>query len=164
MSERPAPKGSWPWRIIVPIVITLAVIAGIHAMTDVTGFGLLGHLLEVCRASKLAAELDLARLPLLPAARALAEQGVNTGAAGRNWASYGPEVALPEALPAWQRNLLCDPQTSGGLLVACAPAEAARVLRLFHERGYADAAVIGAMAAGPAQVTAKVTVMNLAGG
>jgi selenide,water dikinase len=140
----------------------LAEIAGIHAMTDVTGFGLLGHLLEVCRGSNLAAELDLARLPLLPAARALAEQGVNTGAAGRNWASYGDEVALPGALPAWQRHILCEPQTSGGLLVCCAPAEAARVLQLFHDRGYEDAAVIGAMATSPAKVPAKVTVANRA--
>ena len=132
--------------------VELAQVSGVHAMTDVTGFGLLGHLLEVCRASRLAARLDDACLPVLPAAGSLAESGLNTGAAGRNWASYGAEVDLPAALPAWRKALLCDPQTSGGLLVSCAPAEADAVLHLFHERGYAAAAAIGAMAKGSPRI------------
>ncbi len=126
----------------------LAEISGVHAMTDVTGFGLLGHLLELCRGAGLQATVDLARLPILPSARGLAMAGLKTGASGRNWASYGHEVRLPETLPEWQRNLLCDPQTNGGLLVSCAPADAGRVLRLFHEQGHAEASEIGTMAAG----------------
>ena len=131
----------------------LAAIDGVHAMTDVTGFGLLGHLLEVCRASGLSARLELARLPVLPTARELAIGGVNTGAAERNWASYGDEVTLPDGLPAWRKSMLCDPQTSGGLLVSSAPGEAARVLRLFHDRGHAQAAIIGTIEEGEARVT-----------
>ncbi len=123
-------------------------IAGVHAMTDVTGFGLLGHLLEICRGSGLAAKLDMACVPILPCARALAMTGTNTGAAGRNWASFGHEVALPDQLPAWQKNLLLDPQTSGGLLVSCDLAEADRVGEMFRDRGFAQAAAIGAMAEG----------------
>lgn len=130
-------------------------IAGVHALTDVTGFGLLGHLLEMCRGSGLAATVELARLPTLQAARELAMRGYNTGAAGRNWASYGHEVSLSAGTPEWQRNLLCDPQTGGGLLASCAPADADRVLRLFRDQGHGDAAVIGAMEAGEAGVVVR---------
>jgi selenide,water dikinase len=130
----------------------LAEIAGVHAMTDVTGFGLLGHLLEVCRGSGLAAALDVERIPILPTARELAMRGLNTGAAGRNWASYGHEVTLPDDLPDWRQNLLVDPQTSGGLLVSCDPADADHVLGLFRDQGFAFAGVIGAMEEGAAGV------------
>jgi selenide,water dikinase len=133
----------------------LAEIPGLHAMTDVTGFALLGHLLEMCRGVNLTATVEMDALPILPAARELAQAGYNTGAAGRNWASYGAEVSLPEALPDWQKNLLLDPQTSGGLLVACDPAEVDRVLNLFREKGHADAAVIGAMAEGEGRITVR---------
>ncbi|HEY3327416.1 MAG TPA: selenide, water dikinase SelD [Novimethylophilus sp.] len=122
--------------------------ADVHALTDVTGFALLGHLLEICRGSGLAAELHLADVPVLPAAQTLAQQGFATGAATRNWASYGHEVELPQHMPEWQRKLLCDPQTSGGLLAACAPAAVAEVLQSFHQAGFHDAAVIGAMRPG----------------
>lgn len=133
----------------------LAEISGVHAMTDVTGFGLLGHLLELCRGAGLQATVDLARLPILPCARGLAMAGLKTGASGRNWASYGHEVRLPETLPDWRRDLLCDPQTNGGLLVSCAPADAGRVLRLFHEQGHAQAGEIGVMAAGDVGVDVR---------
>ncbi len=133
----------------------LAESGAVHAMTDVTGFGLLGHLLEVCRGSGLAARLEVDRLPVLPAARALAMGGLNTGAAGRNWASYGHEVTLPGVLPEWQRNILADPQTSGGLLVTCPAAEAERVLALFHDQGYRHAVVIGALEDGAAGVSVR---------
>ena len=133
----------------------LAEISGVHAMTDVTGFGLLGHLLEVCRGSGLAASLDVERIPILPTARELAMAGLNTGAAGRNWASYGHEVTLPDDLPDWQKNLLVDPQTSGGLLVSCDPADADHVLDLFRDRGFALAGAIGAMQEGAAGVTVR---------
>ncbi len=133
----------------------LAKLDGVNAMTDVTGFGLLGHLLEICRGSKLAASLDFGDIPLLPTASRLARDGLNTGAAGRNWSSYGHEVTLPGDLPAWRRSLLCDPQTSGGLLVACAPSQTERVLSLFHESGFAAAATVGVLAEGGAGVSVQ---------
>src|SRR3989442_140181 len=104
-----------------PVGHRLPVIAGVHAMTDVTGFGLLGHLAEICRGSRLGARVAFESLPVLPAALSLAQQGYNTGAAARNWASYGDDVRLPDGLAPWQQALLCDPQTSGGLLVTFAP-------------------------------------------
>ncbi|ADE11548.1 selenide, water dikinase SelD [Sideroxydans lithotrophicus] len=128
----------------------------VHAMTDVTGFALLGHLLEVCRGSKLGAELDFDALPFLPAALKLAEQGYSTGAADRNWSSYGAEVELPQGFPEWQRKLLCDPQTSGGLLVACAAGEADKVLSMFHEQGFDAACIIGRMFSEQPQVGIRV--------
>ena len=134
------------------IGVSLAERAEVHAMTDVTGFGLLGHLLEVCRGSGLAATLEVERLPILPTALKLAQAGVKTGAAGRNWASYGNDVTVPEDLADWRHALLCDPQTSGGLLVACAPAAADDILTLFKAQDYADAAVIGRLDEGAAGV------------
>jgi selenide,water dikinase len=125
----------------------------VHAMTDVTGFALLGHLLEMCRGSKLGAVIRYADIPVLPTALQLAQQGYATGAAARNWTSYGAEVNLPDDFPEWQRKLLCDPQTSGGLLVACAPAAVDKVLAAFHADGFAAACVIGQMTAGAAQVS-----------
>jgi selenide,water dikinase len=123
----------------------LAAMPGVHALTDVTGFGLLGHLLEICRGSRLGAQVDFERLPLLPAAAKLAEQGYAPGAAARNWGSYGAEVTLPAGFPQWRQNILCDPQTSGGLLVACAPETADQVLELFRREGFDYAGVIGSM-------------------
>jgi selenide,water dikinase len=131
----------------------LAEIEGVHAMTDVTGFGLLGHLLEVCRGSGLAARIRWEALPILTVAGELVRDGINTGAAGRNWNSYRDAVALPATMADWQRNLLCDPQTSGGLLVAVAAADAGKLRALFHERGYADAEIIGEMEGGNPAVT-----------
>jgi selenide,water dikinase len=124
----------------------------VHAMTDVTGFALLGHLLEMCRGSKLGAMIRYAQLPILSAALQLAQQGYATGAAERNWASYGAEVNLPDGFPDWQRKLLCDPQTSGGLLVACAPSSVDEVLAAFHADGFAAACVIGKMEEGEARI------------
>ncbi len=130
----------------------LSELSGVHALTDVTGFGLCGHLLEICRGSKLGAAVDFNKLPLLPDARDWAKEGVATGASGRNWSGYGHEVRLPVGLPAWQRNLLTDPQTSGGLLVACSAGAVQDVLRIFDDEGFAQAAVIGAMRQGEAVV------------
>ena len=126
----------------------VAAVEGVHAMTDVTGFGLLGHLLEMCRGAGLSARMRWQDVPVLPGASALAQAGVGTGAAGRNWASYGAEVRAPGGLPDWQRGLLCDPQTSGGLLIAAAPGVAATVLDQVRAAGFAQAAVVGTMAAG----------------
>jgi selenide,water dikinase len=115
---------------------------GVHAMTDVTGFGLLGHLLELCRGAHCHAELAFDALPIIGAARELAREDIKTGASARNWASCAADVMLRDIAP-WQQTLLTDPQTSGGLLVACAPGAAPEVLRLFHREGHADAAEIG---------------------
>jgi len=127
-------------------------IAGVHAVTDVTGFGLLGHALEMCRGASLAVRIELEALPVFAAAKQLAESGVATGASKRNWASYGADVDLPPDLPEWRRNLLCDPQTSGGLLIACAPDAVASVLDLVRRRGFASACEIGRFEAGLARI------------
>lgn len=131
----------------------LAELPGVHAMTDVTGFGLLGHLAEVCRGSALGARIAFESLPILPAALPLAQQGISTGAATRNWASYGNVVCLPPDLAPWQQALLCDPQTSGGLLITCAAEAAADVLACFQQEGFASASVIGQMRAGETLIT-----------
>ncbi|HWK72360.1 MAG TPA: selenide, water dikinase SelD [Burkholderiaceae bacterium] len=125
---------------------------GVHAMTDVTGFGLLGHTLEVARAAGLSARLRHADLPWLPGVRQLAAQGAVTGASGRNWASYGDAIVLAPQLDETLRALLCDPQTSGGLLVSCAPEAAAQVLDVFGSEGFAQAAIIGELHEGGAAV------------
>jgi len=126
----------------------LSELAGVNALTDVTGFGLLGHMLELARAAKLSARLEMGSIPLLPQVQQLAEQGYITGASGRNWSGYGHEVTLADSITPVQRSLLSDPQTSGGLLVSCDPAAVEQVLELFRREGFADAAVIGEMAAG----------------
>jgi selenide,water dikinase len=126
----------------------LARLPGVHAMTDVTGFGLAGHALEMARGSGCEVRLDWAQVPLLPGVRDLAGQGFVTGASARNWASYGTEAVLPDTLAPEDRALLADPQTSGGLLVACAPGTLAEVQATFRRHGFADAAVVGSVAAG----------------
>jgi selenide,water dikinase len=125
----------------------LAALDGVHAMTDVTGFALAGHALEMARGSGCDVRLDWAAVPLLPGARALAADGFVTGASARNWASYGAEVVLPQGFAAADRALLTDPQTSGGLLVAAAPEAVEAVLDTFRRAGFADAAAIGTVAA-----------------
>lgn len=125
----------------------------VHALTDVTGFGLLGHLLEVCRGSKVGARIRFEDVPVLSAARAVAQAGYVTGASNRNWASFGRDVDLPEGFEQWRTNLLTDPQTAGGLLVACTPQSAERVLQLFHRDGFDDARIIGEVVAGPTRIS-----------
>jgi selenide,water dikinase len=126
----------------------LANLEGVHAMTDVTGFGLLGHLLEMCRGSGLAAEVTAAQLPLLPGVRELARSGIVTGASARNWQSYGKEVRLAPHIDAPLQALLTDPQTSGGLLVACDPDALPAVRTIFARLGFVQAAIIGQMRTG----------------
>ncbi|SMO70708.1 selenide, water dikinase SelD [Paracoccus laeviglucosivorans] len=121
----------------------LAKRADVHAITDVTGFGILGHGLEIARGSGLRLRLQMADLPLLERAAELAQAGFFTGASTRNWAAYGDEVTLPAGLPDWQRALLTDPQTSGGLLVACAPEAADAVLAQIRAAGFPLAAIVG---------------------
>jgi len=122
-------------------------IAGVHAMTDVTGFGILGHLLEMCRGAAcygqaLGAEVRFEELPLLSHTSRLAESGVGTGGAKRNWNSYGHEVEMPADAPGWWRGILCDPQTSGGLLIACSQDSVREVLELLRSHTGKSAHVI----------------------
>lgn len=125
---------------------------GPHAVTDVTGFGLLGHLLEIAKGSKVAARLDFKAIPLLPGAAEFAAEGTVTGASARNWAGYGDRVKLGEATSDAQKALLTDPQTSGGLLVACAPEASDEVLKIFRSEGFDRAAIVGEVLAGAAEV------------
>ncbi|CAG4884724.1 Selenide, water dikinase [Georgfuchsia toluolica] len=127
--------------------IALAEMADVHAVTDVTGFGLAGHLLEICRGSGIGARINFDSLPLIAEAVQHARAGIATGASARNWAAYGEQLLLPTGCADWQRNLLTDPQTSGGLLVACAPGSADKVLDLLRAEGFDAAAVIGSMTA-----------------
>jgi selenide,water dikinase len=129
----------------------LAELAGVHALTDVTGFGLAGHALEIARGAKLSAHIKWADVPLLPNVSALIKAGMVTGASGRNWEGYGHEIKLAAGLPADCQTLLSDPQTSGGLLVCCSPETVPEVLAVFSRHGFNDAAVIGSI--GEAQAT-----------
>ena len=136
----------------------LAALPGVHALTDVTGFGLAGHALELARGAGCELHIDWPRVPQLPGVRDLAAAGIVTGASARNWASYGGEVALPEAFAAEDRALLTDPQTSGGLLVSCAPAAVAEVLAVFPRHGFESAAEIGEVAGPAAMPGLRVTI------
>ena len=129
---------------------TLAEDAAVHAITDVTGFGLLGHALEMARGSQLSIIIRADALPLLHDAVSLVRDGVVTGASGRNWASYGDSVILPPDFPDWGRNLLTDPQTSGELLISCAAERADAILQQIVAAGYPAAQRIGRTETGPA--------------
>lgn len=131
----------------------LAALPSVHALTDVTGFGLLGHLLELCRGANLGASIEASKLPLLPAAIAFAQQGIGPGAIGRNLASFGADVAFAEPVPDWLRNIMADAQTSGGLLASVAPECVDEVLALFRAHGFAAASVIGHMQPGASVVS-----------
>ena len=128
----------------------LSALAGVHAMTDVTGFGLAGHALEMARGSGHTVQLTMQQVPLLQGVRALAEQGMLTGASGRNWSAYGHEIELAPERNAIDQALLSDPQTSGGLLVACTPETVAEVLAVFHQHGFAHACEVGEITAAAA--------------
>ena len=130
----------------------LAELDAVHALTDVTGFGLLGHTLEMCRGSGLHAELSYDDLPWVTPAPKLARQGIRTGASGRNWTACQADATLDAGLPEEARDLLTDPQTSGGLLIACAPEAADEVLALLRTDGFAQASRIGHLEAGPAHI------------
>jgi selenide,water dikinase len=125
----------------------LAALDGVHALTDVTGFGLAGHALELARGAKCEVQIDWARVPLIEGVHALASAGMVTGASGRNWAGYGGEIGLPTNFSAVDQALLSDPQTSGGLLVSCAPEAVDAVLAVFARHGFGAAAEIGVIAA-----------------
>src|SRR5574343_701618 len=126
----------------------LACLDGVHAVTDVTGFGLAGHLLEVCKGSQLRAQVNYADLTFLPRAAEFVEAGYRTGASARNWASYGDRVAMSSELCEIEQTLLTDPQTSCGLLVSCSPETVTEVLSLFLQHGFSEVSVIGEMTEG----------------
>ncbi len=127
--------------------LRLAELEGVHALTDVTGFGLAGHLFEVCKGSGVAATLRWDQVPLLAGVLDLVKAGIKTGASARNWTGYGKSVDLG-AHDDIEKTLLTDPQTSGGLLVTCAPDVVERVLEVFRGEGFGRAAVIGEIHAG----------------
>ena len=124
----------------------------VHGVTDVTGFGLLGHGLEMARASGVTLRITAPAVPFLSRAHALADSGFVTGASHRNWDSYGAGVVLPEAISLTLRHLLTDAQTSGGLLVSCAAEAAEALLGRIREAGYPAAAIVGTVAAGPPRI------------
>ena len=133
----------------------LAALPGVHAITDVTGFGLAGHALEMARGSGCTVKIDWNSVPLLPGVRDLAAQGMVTGASGRNWAGYGQDVQLPSDFAPQDQALLSDPQTSGGLLVACSPDSVDQVLATFRNQGFEQAAVVGRVMDGPARLAVE---------
>lgn len=130
----------------------LAKLSGVHGMTDVTGFGLLGHLLEMCRGASLKANIDFSCFPLIQNAELFAKEGLRTGASTRNWAAYGSDVKLADSMCEWQKVLLTDPQTSGGLLVSCKSDAADEALAILHSHGFTHAAMIGGFVEGAASV------------
>jgi selenide,water dikinase len=128
--------------------IALSQLEGVHALTDVTGFGLAGHLLEMARGSKLMAQIQWDTIPIVQEAVKHVKAAIFTGASTRNWAGYGKEVQLASSMELWQQNLLTDPQTSGGLLISCAPEQEAEVLSILNLGGFASAQKIGQFVAG----------------
>jgi selenide,water dikinase len=128
--------------------LALSRLDGVHALTDVTGFGLAGHLLELARGAGLRADLSWNAIPIIDEAMALVQADIYTGASTRNWAGYGHEVTLASQLGLWQQNLLSDPQTSGGLLISCALESEAEVLAILQADGFSHAAVIGRFESG----------------
>ncbi|HEY5289517.1 MAG TPA: selenide, water dikinase SelD [Caulobacteraceae bacterium] len=125
---------------------------GVHAVTDVTGFGLLGHTLEICRAASLTAEIAMGAVPILPGVEPLLRQGVRTGASARNWESCADACDASSSLEDWKRDLLTDPQTSGGLLIAVAADAASELLKFVHGEGFGHGGIIGWLRDGPSRV------------
>ena len=135
--------------------IALAQLDGVHALTDVTGFGLGGHALELARGAGLRACIDWAQVPLLAGVRELASQGMVTGASSRNAAANAEQITLPAGFSDIDTALLHDPQTSGGLLVSCTADTVDAVLAIFAQQGFDQAAVIGEVSAGPVGVVVR---------
>lgn len=123
--------------------VALSQLSGVHALTDVTGFGLAGHLLEMARGAKLSAKVNWDAIPIIEEAVSLVKQDIFTGASPRNWLGYGHEMSLGAHMNEWQKNLLSDPQTSGGLLVSCSPESTEQVLEILRADGFSQARKIG---------------------
>lgn len=118
---------------------------GVHAITDITGFGLTGHLLEMCQGAKLSAEIPFAQLPFIETAVQLAQSGVATGASNRNWQGYGDSIILPDEAQLWHRNLITDPQTSGGLLISCTEEALPKVQQAILAEQGNEGSIVGKM-------------------
>ncbi len=121
----------------------LAALAGVHAITDVTGFGLAGHALEIARGAHVQVEIAWDKVPLIEGTHQMASAGLITGASGRNWSGYGDEITLPDGFDPVAQLLLSDPQTSGGLLLSCYPDQAEEAIGIFHANSFEMASVIG---------------------
>ena len=128
--------------------VLLAQLDGVHALTDVTGFGLAGHALELARGAKLEAKLQWDAIPVLSEALKLVQADIFTGASTRNWIGYGDEIKLASHIGLWQKNILSDPQTSGGLLISCAPECEDEVIKILQADGFNEAIKIGYFATG----------------
>lgn len=135
--------------------VDLAALPEVNALTDVTGFGLCGHMYEFCKGAGLSAVIEWDKLPMLDTVLDYAKKGYNTGAAGRNWASFVDRIEIPDGMEQWQKNLLMDPQTSGGLLASCSPESAEKVIKTFHDAGFYHACIIGELLEGEPKVTIK---------
>lgn len=127
----------------------------VHALTDVTGFGILGHSLEMAQGSNVEIDIYYSKIPFLKEAQALAKDGCFTGASRRNWDSYGEYIVLPENYPDYKRFLLTDPQTSGGLLLSVAPDKADGIVAFGKSQGYPLSTIIGEVHAGSPRVVIK---------
>ena len=123
--------------------VALSQLDSVHALTDVTGFGLAGHLLELCRGAKLSAQIQWDSIPVITEAVKLVKEDIFTGASPRNWLGYGHEIQMGSHLHAWQQNLFSDPQTSGGLLISCSPEATEQVLEILRTDGFMQAQKIG---------------------
>lgn len=128
--------------------VALSQLDGVHALTDVTGFGLAGHLLEMARGSHLKAQVNWSAIPVIQEAIEHVKADIFTGASTRNWAGYGNEIELAKNIEMWQQNLLTDPQTSGGLLISCSPEQEVEVLSILNADGFTSANKIGQFVAG----------------
>lgn len=122
---------------------------GVHACTDITGFGFLGHTVQMAQNSRVGLKIDIASVPVFPEAGNLARRGFCPGGLHRNRDFYLPSVEIASAVPEHMQDILFDPQTSGGLLISLAPSKAARLLEKLHRAGIRDAAIIGEVVSRP---------------
>ena len=126
--------------------------AGAHACTDITGFGLIGHTLQLAQNSQVGINLQLTSIPFFPEAGEFAQQGLCPAGLQRNREFYAPCVKLAEGLPAYRQDILFDPQTSGGLLICLSPDKAESLLNKLRQAGIEEAAIIGEAVSEPSGV------------
>jgi selenide,water dikinase len=120
-----------------------------HSCTDITGFGLLGHASHLIQEDALGIEFDLEAVPVFPGVVKYIRAGLYPGGLGRNRDFYSPLVEFEAAIPDYEQNIFFDPQTSGGLLISLAPANARKLVTRLHKAGISHAAVIGRVVRDP---------------